>query len=420
MNWLEPIGVRFVPANFGPMRDFDTHSRIPGDCGDTMEFWLKVEGDIVKRITYTTDGCETSVASGAIVGHLCQEKTFEEIRRGIRPIDVIEKMGLDETESAEAHHCADLALRTIHLAIDDLIKRRRAAHKTEAGCPSHSRHDHAPNGCDKSDCDSCCESCPESCDKRKTERPQTRKNLLVLSGKGGVGKSTVAVNLALSLSASGLRVGILDADIHGPSVPKLLGLENEMLHTEGDKLLPVEVGDLKVMSMGFVLERDQAATWRGPMVASVVDQFINRVEWGELDVLVVDCPPGTGDEHLTLAQGLGQIDGAIIVTTPQDLAVLDAGKAVTFCRTTQLPVLGVIENMSGFQCPDCQSITPIFRSEGGRKMAEHFSIPFLGSLPLDPRVGEGGDNGRPWLHRGEGAAPQAFRAIMEALNQHVG
>lgn len=420
MSWLEPIGVRFVPANFGPMKGFNTHARIEGDCGDTMEFWLKVEGDVVVRVMYSSDGCETSVASGAVAANLAQGKTFEEIRRGLRPIEVLEKMGLGEDESQEAHHCADLAIRTMQEAIDNLLNHRRdvARKAAEQEALAQKKHEHDECG---GDCSGCCEGCSEECESRKAKSSGDRKNLMVLSGKGGVGKSTVAVNLALSLCGQGLRVGLLDADIHGPSVAKLLGLEGETMQAENDMLLPVEVGDLSVVSMGFVLDSDQAAIWRGPMVASVVDKFVNRVQWGELDVLVVDCPPGTGDEHLSLVQGLGSVDGAVIVTTPQDVAVLDARKAVTFCKTAQVPVLGVIENMAGFACPECNTVTSIFRSEGGRKMAEHYQVPFLGSLPLDPRIGLGGDAGRPWLHRGEGeGAPKAFQAVMELLKEHVG
>lgn len=426
MSWLEPIGVRFVPANFGPMRGFNTHARIEGDCGDTMEFWLKVEGDVIKQVMYTSDGCETSVASGAVAANLAQDKTFEEIRRGLRPIDVLEKMGLGDDESQEAHHCADLAIRTLQMAIDDLLQHRRAVAQKAAGCAHHVKHEgghgHQHGHEHKSDdCGGSCGGCFADCDSRKTRPSGERKNLLVLSGKGGVGKSTVAVNLALSLCGQGLRVGLLDADIHGPSVAKLLGLEGETMQAENDRLIPVELGDLKVVSMGFVLDIDQAAVWRGPMVASVVEKFVNRVEWGELDVLVVDCPPGTGDEHLSLVQGLGTVDGAIIVTTPQDVAVLDARKAISFCKTAEVPVLGVIENMAGFACPECKTVTSIFRSEGGRRMADHYHVPFLGSLPLDPRIGEGGDAGRPWLHRGEGeGAPEAFKGVMASLKLLVG
>jgi len=243
-----------------------------------------------------------------------------------------------------------------------------------------------------------------------------RRRVLVLSGKGGVGKSTVAVNLALGLAFQGLRTGLLDVDIHGPSVPKLLGLEDQPLHSEGGEILPVELGGLKVMSMGFILKPGEPAIWRGPMKAGAIAQLVQQVRWQDLDVLVVDCPPGTGDEHLSLVQTLGRVDGAVIVTTPQDLACIDARKAITFCQTLQVPVLGLVENMSGFTCPTCGTLTPIFRTGGGRRMADELGIPFLGALPIDPEVGQNGDEGRPQLFREQGSgARKAFQPILQSL-----
>jgi Mrp family chromosome partitioning ATPase len=224
----------------------------------------------------------------------------------------------------------------------------------------------------------------------------------------------------MGFAFNGLRTGILDVDIHGPSVPKLLGLEREKIHTEGQDLLPVPLGGLKVLSLGFALQPDEAAIWRGPMKAGVVEQFVKQVQWGELDVLVVDCPPGTGDEHLSILQALGRVDGAVIVTTPQELAVLDARKAVTFCRTAGIPILGVVENMSGFTCPSCGTSTPVFRIEGGQRMAKDLKIPFLGALPIDPEVGTSGDAGQPKLYQNLGfGARKAFQPILAALLKHL-
>ncbi len=418
MSWIQPIGVRMIPANFGPMRGFDAHARIEGDCGDTMEAWLRVDGDQVLQATFTTDGCDTSVASGSVAAHLCQGKTFDQIRRELTPMTVLEALGLAETEGAEeAHHCADLALRTFEAAVEDLLKWRRAAAAAQecshGTCGGGAEQD---GGCGEG----CCSECTESCGERKAPGPSRfGQRLLVLSGKGGVGKSTVAVNLALALAGEGYRVGLLDADLHGPSIPKLLGLEEHTLQTEDERLVPVELGTLQVMSIGFALEGDQAAIWRGPMKASVIEQFVNRVAWGPLDALIIDCPPGTGDEHLSLVQTLGQVDGAVIVTTPQEVAALDARKAITFCRAAQVPILGVVENMSGFTCPDCGSVTPIFQGQGGERMAAQYQVPFLGALPLDPRVGEGGDAGCPWLHRGEAGAPESFRRIIRPLVERL-
>ena len=410
MNWLEPIGARIVPANYGPMRGFNAHARIEGTCGDTMEYWLELEGETIQRASFTTDGCETSVACGGMAAHLSHGKDLEAMKC-MTPIDVLAALG--QADNEEAHHCADLALRTVQQALDAYVASLQPA---ESSCGS----------CDGG----CCDTCGEDCADRTSEKPapQTlpsgadsiQKRILVLSGKGGVGKSTVAVNLAMGFAFNGLRTGLLDVDIHGPSVPKLLGLEREKLRTEGQSLLPVPMGGLKVLSLGFALQPDEAAIWRGPMKAGVVEQFVKQAQWGELDVLVVDCPPGTGDEHLSILQALGRVDGAVIVTTPQDLAVLDARKAVTFCRTAGIPLLGVVENMSGFTCPSCGTSTPVFRTEGGLRMAKELKIPFLGALPIDPEIGEAGDAGQPRLYRELGfGARKAFQPVLQSLLKHM-
>ncbi len=222
---------------------------------------------------------------------------------------------------------------------------------------------------------------------------------LVLSGKGGVGKSSVAVNLAVWLSTQGRRVGLLDADIHGPSVPKLLAADERKIVAEGEWILPVEYREsLKVMSVGFLLPNtDEALVWRGPMKHSLIQQFVQNVRWGALDYLIVDCPPGTGDEPLSVVQVLGSADGAVIVTTPQELAAIDVRKCITFCRQVGLPVLGIIENMSGFLCPHCGKRSDIFAGHSGQKMADDFRVPFLGGVPLDPALGAAGDRGVPFV-----------------------
>jgi Mrp family chromosome partitioning ATPase/predicted Fe-Mo cluster-binding NifX family protein len=241
--------------------------------------------------------------------------------------------------------------------------------------------------------------------------------VLVLSGKGGVGKSTVAVNLALALMLEGRRVGLLDVDIHGPSVPHMLGLAGEPILTEAGAMLPVELGDLKVMSIAFLLSRrEDAVIWRGPMKMGVIRQFLADVEWGDLDVLVVDAPPGTGDEPLSVCQLIGDADGAIVVTSPQEVAVAAVRRSITFCRQLQLPVLGVIENMSGFICPRCGEHTPIFGTAGGERMAKEMGVPFLGRIPLDPRITEAGDAGMPYVRTdADSPAAKCFAAIVRAV-----
>jgi ATP-binding protein involved in chromosome partitioning len=244
-----------------------------------------------------------------------------------------------------------------------------------------------------------------------------RHKIIVLSGKGGVGKSTVAVNLAVALAMSGRKVGLLDVDIHGPSVPTLLGLEGRRLDMEGGALVPVDVAGLKVLSLGFFLQSpDDAVIWRGPIKMGVIKQFLADVAWGDLDFLIVDSPPGTGDEPLSVCQLLGKLDGALIVTTPQKLAAVDVRKAITFCRQLGVPVLGVVENMSGFACPRCGEVTQILRTGGGERIAVDMNVPFLGSIPLDPMIAESGDNGTAFIdHYADSPTAAIMRKIIEPI-----
>jgi Mrp family chromosome partitioning ATPase len=245
--------------------------------------------------------------------------------------------------------------------------------------------------------------------------------VMVLSGKGGVGKSTVATNLSVALALTGLRVGLLDIDVHGPSVPKLLSVDRAQVQGNGEALLPVEVpvpeGALSVMSVGLLLRsRDDAIIWRGPRKHGLIKQFLKDVEWGELDYLVVDAPPGTGDEPLAVAQLIEGADGAVIVTTPQEVAVQDVRRCIVFCRELDLPVVGVVENMSGFVCPHCEALTPIFGSGGGRQMAEEMRVPFLGAIPIEPEVVVSGDSGAPIVvSRPSSATAKAFGDIVADL-----
>ena len=231
------------------------------------------------------------------------------------------------------------------------------------------------------------------------ERMNAIKNkIVVLSGKGGVGKSTVAVNLATSLSLAGKRVGLLDADIHGPSIPKLLNLEGRRPEIRERTIVPVEFENMKVMSIGFLLDgKDSAVIWRGPMKMGVIEQFLRDVDWGELDYLLIDCPPGTGDEPLSVMQLIANVTGAVIVTTPQEIALADVRKSVNFCRQLNVPILGIVENMSGFVCPECGEVTEIFKSGGGEQLAVDMDVPFLGKIPIDQKMVEAGDNGTPFI-----------------------
>jgi len=249
-----------------------------------------------------------------------------------------------------------------------------------------------------------------------------RHVIIVMSGKGGVGKSTVSSNLAMSLSLKGYQTGLMDIDITGPSIPKMFHIEDSKLYADDDKLIPVSVPpSLSIMSMGFLLpERDSAVIWRGPMKASAIRQFIEDVNWGDLDYLIIDMPPGTGDEALSIIQLIPKADGAVIVTTPQDVAILDGRKSVNFAITTKLPILGLIENMSGFVCPHCKECTEIFGSGGGEKTAENLNIQFLGRVPLEPGVVRSGDAGMPIvISDPDSKSAAAFNAITEKLIKTV-
>jgi Mrp family chromosome partitioning ATPase len=263
-----------------------------------------------------------------------------------------------------------------------------------------------------------CQSCSDTTCQANAQRPgedeaaylerqalssrmcRIKHKVLVLSGKGGVGKSTVAVNLATALAMAGKKVGLLDIDIHGPSVPQLLHIKNAQITGDEDGLCPVTIdygdGKLLVMSIGFLLPgRDDAVIWRGPRKFGLIRQFLKDVSWGELDYLVVDSPPGTGDEPLAVAELVEDADGAVIITTPQQVAVQDVRRCVMFCRDVNLPVLGVVENMSGFICPKCGEQLHIFGSDGGRKMAEEMGVPYLGPIPIEIEVVASGEQGRP-------------------------
>ena len=285
--------------------------------------------------------------------------------------------------------------------------------------------------CDQSTCGSCADSsCSASTrennesDAEFLERKKLQFNLnrirhivVVMSGKGGVGKSTVAVNIAVALKMLGKRVGLLDVDIHGPSIPTMLGLEGKTLTGSRAGLLPFDMDGMKVMSIGFLLSKmDEAVIWRGPMKMTVIKQFLQDVEWGELDYLIIDSPPGTGDEPLSIFQLISKLDGAVIVTTPQKVAAVDVRKSINFCQQLKVPVLGVVENMSGFVCPKCGEITPILKSGGGRTMAADMNVPFLGSIPMDPQIAEACDNGTAFVDQ-FAASPTA--ALMREIIQPI-
>jgi Mrp family chromosome partitioning ATPase len=258
--------------------------------------------------------------------------------------------------------------------------------------------------------------------KIKENIQKIKHKIVIMSGKGGVGKSTVATNLALSLSMNGAEVGLLDVDINGPDIPKMLNIEDERLISDNNRIIPIILPPhLKVMSMAFLLkDKDTPVIWRGPMKMQAIDQFLGDVAWGDLDYLVIDLPPGTGDEPLSIAQLIPDSSGAVIVTTPQEVALLDSRKSVNFAKTLKMPVIGIIENMSGFSCPHCGKNIDLFKTGGGYKAALELSVPFLGKVPIDSKIVETGDSGRPFvLEYSESDSAKAFSEIVKRIDEFV-
>jgi len=254
----------------------------------------------------------------------------------------------------------------------------------------------------------------QALDKRMCE---VKNKIVVMSGKGGVGKSTTAVNLALALVKEGKKVGLLDIDLHGPSIPKMLGLEGERPFADDDGIHPLEVSGLKLMSIGFLLASTSEATiMRGPMKHGAIQQLLADVAWGELDYLLLDCPPGTGDEPLSAVQLLGAGSAAVVVTTPQDVALTDVEKSLSFCRELKLDVVGLVENMSGFICPHCGERSDIFKSGGAEKLAKKTNLSLLAQVPFEPLVVIGGDAGKPHvLEYPESTTTQALNQVAKAV-----
>jgi ATP-binding protein involved in chromosome partitioning len=248
--------------------------------------------------------------------------------------------------------------------------------------------------------------------------PEVRHVVAVASGKGGVGKSTVAANLAVTLGQLGYKVGLLDSDIYGPSVPMMFGI-TEKPRLNGNRIIPFEKYGIKVMSLGFILETDTPVIWRGPMVMRAIEQMLGDVEWGALDYMILDLPPGTGDAQLTVTQKV-PLAGAVIVTTPQDVALIDARKGLAMFKKVNVPVIGIIENMSTFVCPHCGQETDIFKKDGGKKTADLLGTAFLGSIPLDPQIVLGGDAGVPIsVSHPRGPHGDAFRRVAESVVEEV-
>lgn len=253
----------------------------------------------------------------------------------------------------------------------------------------------------------------------KSKLPDIKYYIAVASGKGGVGKSTIATNLSLAISKKRQKVGLMDADIWGPSAPLMMGISEKPRATADDKIVPIDKFGLKVMSIGFLVNEEDAVIWRGPMVHGAIKQFIEDVEWSGTDYLVIDLPPGTGDAQLSLAQ-TAPISGGVIVTTPQDVALVDVRRGILMFNKLNIPILGIVENMSYLDMPDVDGKIDIFGRGGGRRMAERFEVPFLGEIPIDPRIRIGGDNGTPIVESDpQSAAGKAFFEIADRILESI-
>jgi len=373
------------PRNIGPLKFYNGHYRLTGPCGDTREFWVRVQQRQVEAVGFVTDGCDSSLACGSMATEMAKGKTLEQVM-DYEPADLLELLGGLPEEHA---HCAYLAISTLIKSCENYLK-NAPPEKVPAK--------------------------PEN-EALAAILEKIKHKVAVFSGKGGVGKSTVAVNLAASLVLAGKRVGLLDTDFHGPSVPTMLGCEDHALDVGESGLIPARASGIKVMSIGFLLRhQDDAVIWRGPKKMAVIKQFLEDVEWGELDFLIIDSPPGTGDEPLSVCQLLDGLDGAVIVTTPQKVAAIDVRKSISFCRQLQVPVIGVVENMSGYVCPKCGDVTHILPAGGGVKIAGDMGIPFLGSIPMDPMIALAADQGQTFVeHFAETPSAAIMRNLIEPL-----
>ena len=403
----------FKPKNRGPLKIYNGHTRITGPCGDTMEFWVLMHQGVLKKVSFVTDGCESSLACGSMTTSMAEGKSLNEVNELTQQKVLDEFGGFPE----DSEHCALLAVNTLKAAIEDYMK-DKTEDKKSGDCV----------GCENKSC-SASQKRPNESDEEygKRMRLQSRMcriqhKIVVLSGKGGVGKSTIAVNLATALKLAGMRVGLLDIDLHGPSVPTMLGLEGERPLGGPDGIEPVDKDGMKVISIGFLLaDKDDAVIWRGPRKMGAIQQFLSDVNWGDLDYLVVDTPPGTGDEQLSLCQLVDGLEGAVVVTTPQKVAAADVRKSINFCKELKLPVLGVVENMSGFVCPKCGELTDLFCSGGGSKTAEDMKVPFLGKIPLDPQIAHACDDGKAFITEfSKSPTAECMSDIIQALGLQYG
>jgi ATP-binding protein involved in chromosome partitioning len=341
-----------------------------------------VGAEVVRDIATTTDG---RVRLTLLVSAADDPALVRDVRRAVERVTGVADVRVDVKDPAEARNPSQRPGKTAP---------RRALPMMDTAAPAQARVP-APT---------------------PVAYPGLGRIIAVSSGKGGVGKSTVAVNLAVALAQEGKRIGIMDADIYGPNLPRMLGV-GAPPPVSGEKILPLEAHGVKVMSLGFLIEREQPAIWRGPIVMKIIGQFLRDVEWGQLDYLFVDMPPGTGDAQLSLVQST-KVHGAIIVTTPQQVAVGDALRGAKMFERVSVPVFGIVENMSWFECPHCGKPSAIFGTGGGEALAKELNLPLLGQIPYAPRVMEGGDAGTPIMAAdAESSAGRALRAVATKVTE---
>ncbi len=355
------------PRNMGVLEPPCHHGSRTGDCGDRMDFWVEVKDAAVVRVSFTTTGCGSSRACASMTTELALGQSVEQVL-SLTAQDVLGALG---TFPESSRHCAELSVGALHAACAPWV-------------------------------------IPGSA-------PAFGKTLMVLSGKGGVGKSMLVANLASSLSRQGLRVGVLDIDLHGPNLPALLGMEDEVVERLEDRLQPAEREGIKVMSMAFLLpDPDQAVVWKGMKKGILVQQFVQEVAWGELDLLLIDAPAGTGDEPIAIVNTLGGLDGALVVTTSSRSSLEDARKAVNFCHEMKVPVLGLVENMAG------RTSDPV-REGAVRAMAMDMDVPLLGVLPMDDAVELAAEAGTPFVASSpEREISRRIEAMASCLQESLG
>ncbi|AHG91452.1 ATPase-like, ParA/MinD [Gemmatirosa kalamazoonensis] len=351
-----------------------------------------VRADVVRDVATTTDG---KVRLTLVLAAEDDATLVRDVRHAVEGVDGVTNVRVDVMDPAQ-YDAARGDKRAANLAAAGRSAPARALPVMDAA-PSRPATPAAP---------------------QPVNYPELGKIIAVSSGKGGVGKSTVAVNLALALAQRGARVGIMDADVYGPNLPRMLGVD-EPPPVRDQKIQPLEAHGLKIMSIGFMIERDQPAIWRGPIVMKVITQFLRDVAWGQLDYLIVDMPPGTGDAQLSLVQATN-VHGGVIVTTPQQVAVGDALRGVKMFERVGVPVLGIVENMSYLENPETGKPIAVFGSGGGQRLADEVGVPLLGQVPIDPRIVEGGDTGRPIVAAEPNAsASRALIAVAERVAARV-